>query len=228
MTASSIQARLKALSDPAYGDFHSGLIPGLDREKILGVRMPALRRLERELRGTQAAVDFMSTLPHEFYDEYCLHGLLINSIKAYPDALLELERFLPYVDNWAVCDLLSPAAFKARPNGLMDEIKLWISSGAAYTVRFGLGVLMGFYLDEGFAPEQLELAASCCCEEYYVNMMVAWYFATALCKQERAALPYIEGRRLSRWVHNRSIQKAIESRRIPPELKDYLRTLRWK
>ena len=132
------------------------------------------------------------------------------------------------VYNWATCDILSPRAFKTRPEGLMDEVRAWLSSGRTYTVRFGLGVLLGFYLDEGFDAGQLELAAGCCCGEYYIDMMVAWYFATAAAKQPESALPYIYERRLSRWVHNKTIQKCVESRRISPELKERLKTLRWK
>ena len=135
---------------------------------------------------------------------------------------------MPYVDNWAVCDLISPRSFKSRPPELAAHVRRWLDSSHSYTVRFGIGVLMSFYLDEGFEPAQLEAVAERCCEEYYVNMMVAWYFATALAKQPEAALPYIENRRLSRWTHNKAIQKSIESRRIPDETKAYLKTLRWK
>ena len=228
MRSDAVFRRLSELSDPAYRDFHAGLIPNISPETILGVRVPALRKLARELRGSAEAQEFMAALPHEYYDENCLHGLLINDIKDFGATVSALDAFLPYVDNWAVCDLISPRSFKSRPPELAAHVRRWLDSSHSYTVRFGIGVLMSFYLDEGFEPAQLEAVAERCCEEYYVNMMVAWYFATALAKQPEAALPYIENRRLSRWTHNKAIQKSIESRRIPDETKAYLKTLRRK
>lgn len=228
MRSDAVFQRLSELSDPTYRDFHAGLIPNISPETILGVRVPALRKLARELRGSAEAQEFMAALPHEYYDENCLHGLLINDIKDFGATVSALDTFLPYVDNWAVCDLISPRSFKSRPPELAAHVRRWLDSSHSYTVRFGIGVLMSFYLDEGFEPAQLEAVAERCCEEYYVNMMVAWYFATALAKQPEAALPYIENRRLSRWTHNKAIQKSIESRRIPDETKGYLKTLRWK
>lgn len=228
MRSDAIFQRLSELSDPTYRDFHAGLIPNISPETILGVRVPALRKLARELRGSAEAQEFMAALPHEYYDENCLHGLLINDIKDFGATVSALDAFLPYVDNWAVCDLISPRSFKSRPPELAAHVRRWLDSSHSYTVRFGIGVLMSFYLDEGFEPAQLEAVAERCCEEYYVNMMVAWYFATALAKQPEAALPYIENRRLSRWTHNKAIQKSIESRRIPDETKAYLKTLHWK
>lgn len=228
MRSDAIFQRLSELSDPTYRDFHAGLIPNISPETILGVRVPALRKLARELRGSAEAQEFMAALPHEYYDENCLHGLLINDIKDFGATVSALDAFLPYVDNWAVCDLISPHSFKSRPPELAAHVHRWLESSHSYTVRFGIGVLMSFYLDEDFEPAQLEAVAERCCEEYYVNMMVAWYFATALAKQPEAALPYIENRRLSRWTHNKAIQKSIESRRIPDETKTYLKTLRWK
>ena len=228
MRSDAIFQRLSELSDPTYRDFHAGLIPNISPETILGVRVPALRKLARELRGSAEAQEFMAALPHEYYDENCLHGLLINDIKDFGATVSALDAFLPYVDNWAVCDLISPRSFKSCPPELAAHVRRWLESSHSYTVRFGIGVLLSFYLDEGFEPAQLEAVAERCCEEYYVNMMVAWYFATALAKQPEAALPYIENRRLSRWTHNKAIQKSIESRRIPDETKAYLKTLRWK
>ena len=228
MRSDAVFQRLSELSDPTYRDFHAGLIPNISPETILGVRVPALRKLARELRGSPEAQEFMAALPHEYYDENCLHGLLINDIKDFGATVSALDAFLPYVDNWAVCDLISPRSFKSRPPELAAHVRRWLESSHSYTVRFGIGVLMSFYLDVGFEPAQLEAVAERCCEEYYVNMMVAWYFATALAKQPEAALPYIENRRLSRWTHNKAIQKSIESRRIPDETKAYLKTLRWK
>ena len=228
MRSDAVFQRLSELSDPTYRDFHAGLIPNISPETILGVRVPALRKLARELRGSAEAQEFMAALPHEYYDEICLHCLMINDIKDFGATVSALDAFLPYVDNWAVCDLISPRSFKSRPPELAAHVRRWLESSHSYTVRFGIGVLMSFYLDEDFEPAQLKAVAERCCEEYYVNMMVAWYFATALAKQPEAALPYIENRRLSRWTHNKAIQKSIESRRIPDETKAYLKTLRWK
>ena len=160
-----IQTALFALRDPAYQAFQSKLIPTIDPQTVIGVRMPALRKLAREIPGTPVAEGFLQELPHRYYEENNLHGLLISAIPDYDGAVAALETFLPYVDNWATCDILSPRAFKTRPEGLMDEVRAWLSSGRTYTVRFGLGVLLGFYLDEGFDAGQLELAAGGCCGE---------------------------------------------------------------
>ena len=196
-----IQTALFALRDPAYQAFQSKLIPTIDPQTVIGVRMPALRKLAREIAGTPVAGGFLQELPHRYYEENNLHGLLISAIPDYDGAVAALETFLPYVDNWATCDLLSPKAFRK---------------------------LMSFYLDEGFQMEDLDLAAGVRREEYYVKMMAAWYFATALAKQYDAALPYLRQRRLDRWTHNKTIQKAVESYRITPEQKIYLKTLKIK
>ena len=222
----SIAARLAALADPGYADFQRRLMPTVPPETVVGVRMPQLRKLAKSLRGTEEAAAFLAALPHETYEENNLHGLLIGEERDYSRAVEALERFLPYVDNWATCDLLHPKAFDRRPEALPGQLERWIGSGRTYTVRFGLGMLMSLYLDEAFQPAYLELAASVRSEEYYVNRMVAWYFATALAKQYAAALPYLEENRLGLWVHNKTIQKAVESYRITPEQKAYLRTLR--
>lgn len=224
----SIAARLAALADPGYADFQRRLMPTVPPETVVGVRMPQLRKFAKSLRGTEEAAAFLAALPHETYEENNLHGLLIGQERDYSRAVEALERFLPYVDNWATCDLLSPRAFRAHPPELPDQIRRWAEDRHPYTVRFGLGMLLSFYLDEAFRPEYLELAAGVRREEYYVRMMVAWYFATALAKQYDASLPYLEQRRLDRWTHNKTIQKAVESYRITPEQKGYLRSLRWK
>ena len=223
---SSIQDRLRALADPGYAAFQQKLMPTVPPETVIGVRMPQLRRLARSLLGTEEAAAFLAVLPHETYEENNLHGLLICAERDYGRALEALERFLPYVDNWATCDLLHPKAFDRRPEALPGQLERWVRSGHTYTVRFGLGMLMRLYLDEAFRPAYLELAASVVSKEYYVNMMAAWYFATALAKQYEAALPYLAENRLDLWVHNKTIQKAVESFRIPAERKAYLRTLR--
>ena len=223
-----IQTALFALRDPAYQAFQSKLIPTIDPQTVIGVRMPALRKLAREIAGTPVAGGFLQELPHRYYEENNLHGLLISAIPDYDGAVAALETFLPYVDNWATCDLLSPKAFRKHPPELRKQIRRWVEDAHTYTVRFGLGMLMSFYLDEGFQMEDLDLAAGVRREEYYVKMMAAWYFATALAKQYDAALPYLRQRRLDRWTHNKTIQKAVESYRITPEQKDELRSLRWK
>lgn len=223
-----IQEKLFALQDLNYRQFQAKLMPTVDPEQIIGVRMPALRKLAKELKGTAEAEAFLAALPHRYYDENNLHGLLLCARSSYEETVAGLEDFLPHVDNWATCDLLSPRAFRSHPPQLPEQIRRWLDSGDTYTVRFGLDMLMSFYLDECFRPEYLDWAAEVKSEEYYVRMMVAWYFATALAKQYDAALPYLTSRRLEQWTHNKTIQKAVESYRITPEQKDALRALRWK
>lgn len=224
----TIQEKLFALQDLNYRQFQAKLMPTVDPEQIIGVRMPALRKLAKDLKGTAEAEAFLTALPHRYYDENNLHGLLLCARSGYEETVAGLEAFLPHVDNWATCDLLSPKAFRAHPPQLLGQIRRWLDSGDTYTVRFGLEMLMSFYLDECFRPEYLDWAAEVKSEEYYVRMMVSWYFATALAKQYDAALPYLTDRRLEQWTHNKTIQKAVESYRITPEQKDALRALRWK
>lgn len=227
MRDETIPARLRALADPDYRAFQCGLMPTVDPARVLGVRTPDLRRLARELAGGDEAAAFLARLPHETYEENNLHGLLLNGLRDYGAAVAGLEAFLPFVDNWATCDLLSPKAFAPRPAALPGQARRWMADDRPYTVRFGVGVLLRWYLDDPwFAPEQLGWAAAVCGEDYYVNMMVAWYFATALAKQYPAALPWLEEGRLPRWVHNKTIQKAVESYRVPPDRKQALRALR--
>lgn len=226
MDAQTIQERLFALQDLSYQAFQSKLIPTISPDTVIGVRMPEMRRFAREIRRTPEAESFLHQLPHQYYDENMLHGLLISDPRPYEETLALLEEFLPYVDNWAVCDLISPCAFQKHPPKLPDQLKIWMAAEHPYTVRFALGTLMRFYLDGAFRPEYLQWAAELQSGEYYVNMMIAWYFATALAKQHALALPYLEEHRLDPWVHNKTIQKAVESYRISPEQKQYLRTLR--
>ena len=206
-----IQKLLFDRQDPAYRAFQSKLMPTVDPETVIGVRMPVLRKLAKELARMLLAEDFLRQLPHRYYEENNLHGLLLSSIPNYGPTVAALEAFLPHVDNWATCDLLSPTAIQDHPPELPGQIRRWVGDPHPYTVRFGLGMLLSFYLDEDFRPEYLALAAGVRREEYYVRMMVAWYFATALAKQYDAALPYLVGRRLDRWTHNKTIQKAVES-----------------
>ena len=220
--------RLFALQDLKYKDFHCRLMPTVDPEAVIGVRTPELRKLARELAGTEEAADFLRTLPHRYYDENNLHGFLLSLLKDYGETVAGLELFLPYVDNWATCDLISPKAFKKHPAPLLEQCRRWMASEHVYTVRFGIGVLLAFYLDGAFSPEHLEWVAGLRSGEYYVNMMTAWYFATALAKQYDAALPYIQHQRLDPWTHNKAIQKAVESCRITPEQKALLREYKVK
>lgn len=218
-----VRRELFAMQDLKFRDFQRRLIPTVNPETVIGVRTPQLRSYARAFGRTPEAKDFMAQLPHEYFEENNLHGFLISGMKDYEACIEELDRFLPYVDNWATCDQMSPRVFKKHLPELIGEIRCWIASGETYTVRFGIGMLMSFYLDDAFSPEYLELAASVRSEEYYINMMTAWYFATALAKQYDAALPYIEQQRLDVWTHNKAIQKAVESCRITPEQKEYLK-----
>lgn len=223
----NIRETLYALAEPDYQKFQSKLIPTIPPERILGVRIPKLRQLAKELRGTPAAEDFLRHLPHTFYEEDCLHGLLICMERDYGQTVTALERLLPYIDNWASCDLLSPAAFRAHPAELPQLLYGYLQAEHLYTLRFGLGCLMKYYLDQPwFCPEYLSWAAAVQTEEYYGQMMIAWYFATALSKQYDAALPYLTERRLAPTVHRMTVQKAVESYRISTEQKQFLKTLR--
>lgn len=224
-----VQKELFELQDEDYRAFHSKLIPNIDPERIIGVRTPQLRSYAKSFAKRPEAAAFLQELPHTYYEENNLHAFLIEQIKDFETCVAEWNRFLPYVDNWATCDMPCPKAFKKHLPELCTQIRAWMDSGETYTVRFGIGMLMRLYLEpETFSPEYPVWVADVQSEEYYVNMMVAWYFATALAKQWDAIIPYIEDRRLSRWCHNKTIQKAVESSRITPEQKNYLRGLRWK
>lgn len=221
-----IRSRLFALQDKEYQAFQAKLMPTIDPDTVIGVRMPALRELVKEIRGIEDAELFLQELPHQYYEENNLHGLLVANIKDAGCCIAELDKFLPYIDNWATCDVISPVSFKKHPACLLPKVHEWLSSSHTYTIRFGIGVLMKFYLDEAFSPEYPEWVAAVKSDEYYVNMMTAWYFATALAKQPAAALPYLKNQRLDPWTHNKTIQKARESYRISPEMKEELYQLR--
>lgn len=221
-----IRERLFSMQDKEYRDFHSALIPNVDKETIIGVRVPDLRKYAKKLSAHSRIEEFLSELPHKYYDENNVHIFVVEQIKDYEECLRQVKRFLPYVDNWSTCDMWAPKVFEKHTEELLPQIKEWIAAKEVYTIRFGLGMLMRYYLGNRFQPEYLELAASVKSEEYYVKMMVAWFFATALAKQYKAALPYLQEKRLSAWVHNKTIQKACESCRIAPDRKDEMRTLR--
>lgn len=224
----TIQSRLFALQDLKYQAFQSKLIPTICPDTVIGVRTPALRKLAKELSGTPEATAFLQQLPHAYYEENNLHGLLICQMKDYGQTIAAVDAFLPHIDNWATCDLLNPKIFRVHLPELYEKIQTWVHASHPYTIRFGIGMLMSFYLDQAFSPAYPALVAEIRSDEYYVNMMIAWYFATALAKQYEAVLPYLQQHRLARWTHNKTIQKAIESDRITAEQKLYLRTLKQK
>ena len=239
MTAPSpILSRLFAMQDVQYRDFQCKLIPNVPSDLFIGIRTPDLRKYARELykeekdpaagsiRQDSFLEAFLEDLPHQYFDENQLHAFVISEEKNFDVCIARIERFLPFADNWATCDQLSPKVFKKNRDALLPCLRKWISSDHTYTVRFAIGMLMQHYLDDAFDPSYPELIASVQSEEYYVRMMIAWYFATALAKQYDAVLPFLEERRLDPWTHNRTIQKAVESYRITPEQKTYLRSLK--
>lgn len=221
---------LMNLKDENYRAFHAKLIPEIPYETIIGVRTPVLRSYAKEVAKQPEAEAFLQKLPHTYYEENNLHGALLSLLyrKDIEEFLEQLECFLPFVDNWATCDMLSPKIFKKYLPRVYEKVKEWLKSDHTYTVRFGIVTLLGYYLDDAFEPEMLDLIASVKSEEYYVKMAVAWYFSIALIKQYDATIPYIENQVLEPWTHNKSVQKAIESRRIAPETKQYLRSLKVK
>lgn len=223
-----MQKMLFESQDLGYKEFQSKLIPNIDKDTVIGVRTPQLRKFAKEFAKNPLAQDFLQIIPHHYYEENNIHGLLIENIRDFDRVVFELDRFLPYIDNWATCDIISPKIFKKHLPELIVKINEWIKSGDTYTIRFALKMLMSFYLDSEFKPEYLSLASVIKSDEYYVNMMIAWFFATALAKQYDETIKYIENKKLPQWVHNKAIQKAVESYRITDEQKDYLRTLKIK
>ena len=228
MESDRIIPKLFALQDQAYADFQSKLLPTVARETVIGVRTPELRKMAKQICKTPVAQEFLQTLPHRYFDENQLHAFILSEEKDFNTCIAELEQFLPYVDNWATCDQLSPRCFKKSTMELLPFIRKWMRSTHTYTKRFGIGSLMRYFLDETFQPEYLEWVASIKSDEYYIRMMQAWFFATALAKQWDAALPYIQQRRLDTVAHRMTIQKAVESFRITDEQKELLKTLRVK
>ncbi len=214
--------------DLEYKDLQAKIIPTVDADAVIGVRTPQLRAYAKELSRREDIGQFLDELPHKYFDENQLHAFIIAGIKNYDDAMARLEAFLPYVNNWATCDQMSPKVFKKNKTDLLKHIRMWIKSKDTYTVRFGVGMLMEHFLDEDFDVKYPVMVSKIRSDEYYVNMMIAWYFATALAKQYDAVIPFIEERKLDVWTHNKAIQKSIESYRITDEQKAYLRTLKIK
>lgn len=228
MSVVEIRKELFKLQDQKYRDFQSKLIPTVDPDTVIGVRTPELRKYAKKLAKQEDITEFLDDLPHHYFDENQLHAFIISEIKDYEQCINQVCRFLPFVDNWATCDQMSPKVFKKHRQELLEYIKEWIGSGVTYTIRFAIGMLMEHFLEEDFDPAYLELVADVRTEEYYVNMMIAWYFATALAKQYEVVLPFIENQRLDTWTHNKAIQKSVESYRITAEQKEYLKSLKVK
>ena len=225
---SRLQEALFSLRDEDYKAFQEKLIPSVDPDSVIGVRTPALRRLACEFAKTEECPDFMSDLPHDYYEENCLHGFLIEKLSDFEQTINELNRFLPYVDNWATCDMTSPKVFSKNKERLLPVIEKWISSEHVYMVRFGIVMLMKHYLDEAFSPFHLQMVANIRSDEYYIEMAQAWYFAEALVKQYETTLPYLKNKSLSLFVHNKTISKACDSFRLDSSKKLFLKSLRQK
>ncbi|MBR3039675.1 MAG: DNA alkylation repair protein [Lachnospiraceae bacterium] len=228
MIIKEIKKALLKEQDLKYRELQLRTIPGLAPEAMVGVRTPILRNMAKEYAGREEIRVFLDDLPHETFDENQLHAFIISGMKDYDECMERLNIFLPYVNNWATCDQMSPKIFKKHKKELLKEIKGWLKSKYTYTIRFGIGMLMEHFLDEDYDIKYPEMVAKIRSEEYYINMMIAWYFATALAKQYESILPFIEEKRLDVWTHNKTIQKAVESYRITPEQKEYLRSLKIK
>ena len=223
-----IRDELKKLADEKYREMQKTIIPTADPDSIIGVRTPELRKMAKALVKREDIDEFLSDLPHKSFDENQLHAFVLSEMKDYDACMEKLNAFLPYVDNWATCDQMSPKIFKKHKAELLKQVKVWLKSKETYTVRFGIGMLMEHFLDDDFDPAYPKMVSKIRSEEYYINMMIAWYFATALAKQYDAVLPYIEEKKLADWTHNKAIQKSVESYRITDEQKVYLKTLKVK
>lgn len=227
MSISEIEKLLFENQDLTYREFQAKLTPTVDISQMIGVRTPILRQIAKTVFKSGEYEDFLNELPHKYYDEYNLHGFIISELKDYDKTVAYLEKFLPYVNNWATCDLLSPKCFKKNRDKLKIQIDKYLSSNEPFTIRFGIEMIMSHYLDEDFDEKFLEKVSTIRSEEYYVNMMIAWYFATALAKQYDKTVVYVENKSLDKWTHNKTIQKAVESYRITDEQKEYLRSLKY-
>ena len=221
-----IRQELFTLQDSAYGDFQAKLMPTVPRETVIGVRTPALRKYAKMLAKEKDVSEFLQELPHKYFEENQLHAFIISEEKNYKECIRQINLFLPYVDNWATSDQKSPKVFRKHKAELLEEIKVWIASDKTYTIRYGIRMLMAHFLEEDFDIQYAEMVAAVKSEEYYVKMMIAWYFATALAKQYEAVVPFIENRRLEEWTHRKAIQKSVESYRIAREQKEYLKSFR--
>ena len=228
MIIEEIRNELFNMQDIKYRDFQAKLIPTVESETVIGVRTPQLRKYAGQVLKREDIQEFLDDIPHKYFDENQLHAFILSGMKDYGRCIVEVDRFLPFVDNWATCDQMSPKVFKKHHQELLLKIKEWIASGETYTIRFGVGMLMEHFLDDDYDPKYPELVSKIRSEEYYVNMMTAWYFATALAKQYESVLPFIEDKKLDIWTHNKAIQKAVESYRITDDQKNYLKSLKIK
>ncbi len=226
MNKTDLYKKFYSLQDMKYRDMQIKIIPSIAPESVIGVRTPELKAMTKDILKAGDYNDFMKELPHKYFEENQLQAFIISGIRDMNECVEELKKFLPYVDNWATCDQMSPKIFKKHRKELLAYIKEWIRSDEPYTIRFGVKMLMEHFLDDDFDPQYPGMVAGIRSEEYYINMMVAWYFATALAKQYESVLPFIEQRRLDDWTHNKAIQKSVESRRITEEQKIYLRSLK--
>lgn len=217
---------LYALQDKKYKAFHEKLIPTVPKDTIIGIRTPVLRKFSKEFAKREESKAFLKNLPHRYYEENNLHAFLLEQMKEFDLLITETEHFLPVIDNWATCDMFRPKQFAKHTEELYPNIKNWLCSSHPYTQRYAIGMLLSFYLDAAFQTEQMELVASVRSDEYYVNMMIAWYFATALAKHYDEAIPYLREEKLSPWVHNKAIQKAVESKRISEKIKNNLKAMK--
>ena len=227
MVTEAIKEKLKSLQDIRYRNFQAGLIPTVDNDKVIGVRTPEIRKLAKEMSKRDDADVFLNDLPHVYFDEDQLHAFMVSGIKDFDECVSEVENFLPYINNWATCDQMTPKVFGRHKEELLPHVRKWIDSGETYTVRFGVKMLMSYFLGDDFDMEYADLVAGIKSEEYYVNMMRAWYFATALAYNYDEVVPLIENKELDRWTHNKAIQKSVESYRITAEQKEYLKTLKY-
>lgn len=223
-----LKSELFKMQDLKYRDFHAKLMPTVCKDKIIGIRVPQLRKYAKEFFKDDRCHEFLNIIPHTYYEENNLHAFLIEQISDFTACIFETERFLPCIDNWATCDMMRPKIFKSHTKELFPYIQNWINSEKTYTVRYGIGTLLSYYLTDQFTSDHLKLVSEIKSDEYYVNMMIAWYFATALALQQEQTLPYLTEYRLSDWIHNKTIQKAVESYRISTEIKNKLKKLKIK
>ncbi len=221
-----LEKKLFELQDLKYKEFHQKLMPTVNSDKVIGIRTPVLRKFAKEFSKREEAESFLKNLPHKYYEEDNLHAFLLEEIKDYEKLIEALNKFLPFVDNWATCDMMRPKILKNHKKELLEDIKKWLASKDTYTMRFAVNCLMNYYLEEDFKPEYLTWVKNIENEEYYINMVRAWYFATALAKQYKEAIRILENNELDKWTHNKTIQKSIESYRITKEQKAYLKTLK--
>ena len=222
----TLYRRLAEVKDDAYREFQAKLVPNIPKETILGVRTPEMRKIAKEVFESAERDAFLNDLPHKYYEENLIHFFVLAMIRDFDECVRRVEAFLPYVDCWPASDQATPKSFRKNHEKLLPYIEKWIASDHVYTARFGLRMLMNEFLDADFKEEYLALAASKQGEDYYLKMMIAWFFATALAKRYDETVPYLEQHRLDEWVHKKAIRKAIESFRVSDAHKEYLKRLR--